>query len=283
MLFKKSQLGWRLLMESFTFCCRRPKLLIFPGLGRGFFLIIVGIISYFLWEIRSGMINYYRLTTADIIWIYLAIILALWFGNFVGFYFNAALTAGFKQVEQQQKILIAVCLRQALVRLWTIFCWVLAHYTFGFMLLFFHQKLIKFKKINYLLSGLSWTWASFFMLPLIIHEPAGFFTTLQRSSQIMRAYAGDKPKLRYRYGFLSYSLRIFSVMPMAIGLHFSQTVWIVSGIAVTFLLMLTTMVIFNVFFVGVTEALYQYVVHNKIIWGFHKKDLTAVLIPGFSV
>lgn len=282
MLFKKSQLGWRLLKESLKYFLQHPKLLVFPLLSRGFFLILVSIISFYLWEIRSGIINYNRLTSTDIIWIYLAITLALWIGNWVGFYFNAALVAGLKQIEQQQNVYIMESLKQAFRRLWVIFCWILIHFTFGFLLIFFHQKLIQSKKINHLLSGLGWAWANFFILPLIIHEPSGYFSTLQRSSQIMRAYAGDKPKLRYRYGFLSYSLRILSTLPMIIGLHLTPLVWKISGISLTFLMLLITMIIFNIFFVSVNAALYQLIVNNKVICGFQKKDLNAVIMPGFS-
>jgi hypothetical protein len=146
----------------------------------------------------------------------------------------------------------------------------------------FHQKLIQIKKFNELLSGLSWAYATFFMLPLIIHEPAGFLTTLQRSSYLMRTYAGDKPKINYRYGFFSYPLRLLGLLPVIIGSHYAKPFSIALGIALTLLLTLTTMVIFNIFFIGIVEALYQLIAHNKIICQYRKKDLEAALLPGFS-
>lgn len=282
MLFKKTQLGWRLIIASLRCCYQHPKLLIYPLLARSFFLIIVGAISYFLWKIRSGVINYNLLTASEVVWIYVGIALTLWIGNLIGFYFNVAFIAGLKQIEQQQKLSIKENLQQALGRFWVIFCWILIHFTLGFAFSLFHQKMLQSKKINHLLSGLAWGWASFLILPLLIHKPAGFFATLERSSQITRAYAGDKPKLKYRYALLSYSLRFLSVIPMFIGFQSPQVIWTVLGLVGSLLLFLTTMVIFNVFFVCVVEALYQYIVHNKTLHPFHKKDLAAAIAPGFS-
>src|ERR1700722_7131291 len=103
MLFKKSKLGWRLLSQARKIFKDEKKLWLLPLIGRGFFFLILLAISLLVWEIRSGG-WYPKLTLKDFLLIYLIVLIALWIGNIVSAYFNAALVFCLKDYQQQQPI-----------------------------------------------------------------------------------------------------------------------------------------------------------------------------------
>lgn len=277
MLFKKSQLGWRLMRQSLAILFRHKKLLIFPLIGRGFFFTIIVIMSALVWIIRSGKIDYNSLTTKQVLWGYFFLILALWIGNIVSAYFNAALSFCLFQYEKNQKISLVEGLRVAGQHFWNIFNWILAHFILGSITAIFGKKLSETGFINRLFSGLNWRFASFFIPQMIIFEPGGFWQVLQRSSQLMRNFAGKYPQINYSYIWYSLFLRFFSMLPMTIGLQLGTRVWITSGITVTITLMLIIVVMVNAVFVTVHYAHYEYAANNKTIQHFRTPDLAAAI------
>lgn len=75
MLFKKSQLGWRLLCSSLKVFRQHKKWLVLPFIGSGLFFSITSAIVALGWALRTGIIDYNRLTSAQIGWGYLVILL----------------------------------------------------------------------------------------------------------------------------------------------------------------------------------------------------------------
>jgi len=272
MVFKKSQLGWRLLRSSITVFWKHKKLLIFPLIGRGIFFMILLAITTLVWMVNTGIINYNRLSTREIVWIYVIVLAVLWIGNIVSAFFNAALTACLRQEQQGQEIRLSAGFGEAGRRFWTIFCWIIAHFTFGIFIMIFRSQLDESGRINRLLSGLPWRTASFLVTPLIVNQPAGFIPTLQRSSRLMREYAGKNPRINYGYGWLSLSLRILSFVPMAVT---SSPI----GIVLTCILLLMVMVLFNGTAIAILQGLYQFIAHGQTIPHFRTKDLTAAITP----
>ncbi len=175
MLFKKSQLGWHLLCQSLAVLQEWKKLWVFSLIGRGFFFLILTSITVLAWTLRMGKIDYQSLSTKQIAWGYVIVLLALWIGNIVSAYFNAALTACLIQVENHQKISLRQGLRSALSQFWIIFSWIVAHFTLGPVIMIFRSKLEEYPRINQLLSGRNWGFAAFLVPPLIIHERLDFF------------------------------------------------------------------------------------------------------------
>jgi Family of unknown function (DUF6159) len=277
MLFKKSKHGWRLLRQSLAVFRKYKKLLLFPLIGRGFFFLIIVAITGMVWAIRSGLIDYNRLSTADIGWMYLIVILALWFGNLVSAYCNAALTVCLIQCDQNQPISLTQGFRTAARRWLIIFEFILAYFTVGFWVNLFRSQFSPTGRINQLLSGLSWGMAIFLMPTLIINEPAGFTKTLQRSSQLMFDFASPNPQLNFSYMWFSLLTRFIGLLPLLIAAEFHSLAVHIVGMVVTFFLLLGIVVLFNAAFVSILQALYQYIAHRRTLPSFQTSDLETAI------
>ncbi len=272
MLFKKSKLGLRLLRQSGRVFREEKKLWLLPLIGRGFFFLILVTISFLVWKIRSGDL-YSKLTLGDFLIIYLIVILALWIGNIISTYFNAALISGLKQYEQHQLVSLKIALTQAWSHLWGIFIMILAYFTVGAWAALFRNRSSTTSRFNKLLLGLPWIFASFFVSTLVTDTNRSYFQNLRRSSQLMFDIAGSQPQFNFSFFWISIVLRFISFVPMLIGLQLHQSIWRIFGTVLTFFILLLVAVFFNGVNVTLHYALYQYFAYGKTFKNFQSTDL----------
>lgn len=278
MLFKKSQRGNRLLRQSFSVLWEHKKMLIFSLAGKGFFYLILISITTFVWMVQTNKIDYNQFSSTQI-WIgYGLLLLILGLGNLIVAYFNAALTHCLLQYEQGQEISLRQAMNNANQRFWAITCWILFHFTVGIFINFFPDKLKEKAKINQLLSGLSWPYASFLIPPLLITEPMSFTSTLKRSGELMLNFAGKKPIVNFSFFWINIFFRLLCFIPMFIAWMINQPLWTVIGTALTFSLLLIVSVLFNGISVVFFQAIYQYIAHGKTFPHFQTQDLSTSLI-----
>ena len=277
MLFKKSQHGWRLIQQSMAVFAEQKKIWLLSLASRVFFLMLITALSVLLALIRWGIIDYRTLSQKEILWGYVVVIIVLWLGNLASTYFNVAMTAGLVKIEKGEKVSLSNVLDIADRHFGIILSYIIVHYAFGGIITFFRNKLTQSKRINALLSGLNWTFASFLFLPLIINEPAGFFATLRRSSELISRSFGQNPRIHASHLFLSLLLRIIGMIPLIIGLHLHGALWITLGGAISFLIILTVAVIFNAMSVTTVYAFYEFLAHGKTIRHFKTQDIATLL------
>lgn len=277
MLFKKSQHGWRLLKQGTALLAEQKKIWILPLIGRGFFFLLLVALSLVTWSIRSGMVDYRSLSGKEIFWGYVIILLILWMGNLVSAYYNAAFTACLLQLERGEKMSLWAGMRAADRRFWTILSWIVMHFTFGFVVTAFRNKLTQVEQINRWLCGLRWPFACFLFQPLIINEPAGFFKTLQRSSELISQSVGKNPSVNFSYMLLSLMMRLVSTLPVVIGFHLHQPLWIAIGGTLSFMLLLGVVTFFNGISVTILYAYYQFLAHGKTVRHFQTQDIATIL------
>jgi hypothetical protein len=275
MVFKKTQHGWRLLRSSAAVLRERGQLLILAFLARIFFFSVILLIAVTVWLVRTGKIDYQQITSAQIWMGYGIIIILLWIGNIISAYFNAALLAGVLVAPSQLslKSVIATANR----RFWVILLWILIHFSFGIFVTFFRKKIAENRRVNQLLSGLSWTFATFLLPPLLIDQPVGFKQSLQHSSQLMRDFAGDQPKINYSFTWISLISRGVSFIPLLVGLQTNNSLWIIISLIITILLLLSITVMQNALFNILNQALYQYIANKKTLPHFHTIDLATAI------
>lgn len=279
MLFKKSQHGWRLMGQSLKVMQAQKKLWIFPLIGRGFFFAIIVATTLMVWALRAGKIDYQALSSAQVLWGYIVLLLLLWFANGFSAFFNAAFIACLIQKENGATVSVRKGLQVATSRLSTIGIWILAHFTLGIFLMIFRSKFTQSGRVNQLLSGLNWAFATYLLLPVIINERTDFLQSLQRSSQLMHDFAGANPKVNYSFTGVSLILRLLCLIPLFTGEVINQSVWIIAGIVITGLLLLSVMMIFNAVYVLIPQGLYQYMAHGKITHDFKADDLATAITP----
>ncbi|GEM_PF-5366171 len=278
MLFKKSQRGNRLLRQSFSVLWEQKKMLIFSLAGKGFFYLILISMTTFVWMVQTDKIDYNQFSSNQI-WIgYGLLLLILGIGNIIVAYFNAAFTHCLLQYEQGQEISLCQAMNNANRRFWAITYWILFHFTFGLFINFFPDKLKEKAKINQLLSGLSWPYASFLIPPLLINEPMSFISTLKRSGELILNFAGKKPIINFSFFWINIFLRLLCFIPILISWLINQPLWTETGTVLTFFLLLIVSVLFNGISVVFLQAIYQYIAQGKTFPHFQTQDLATSLI-----
>ena len=103
MLFKKSQLGLRLMQQSLKVFQEQKKLLILPLIGRSFFFLVLCATSFLVWTIRIGKIDYQQLSTREILIGYAILLLAFFLANILSTYFNTVLVFSLNQYDRGEK------------------------------------------------------------------------------------------------------------------------------------------------------------------------------------
>ena len=188
-------------------------------------------------------------------------------------YFNTVLVLCLIQYDRGEKPQFKFA--EAAQRLKSIILWLSTHFTFGMAAKFFPQK---FKK-NRLLSGLNWSFASFLLGAMIINENGKILKTLKRSSQLMQTQYGALPKINFSVIWIMIILRVLAFIPILIAYSTREKIWILLGLISTGLLIFIVMILQNAFSVVLSQALYEYIVHQKIIRNFQTRDLATAISP----
>ncbi len=282
MLFKKSQLAFRLMRSGWKYFQQRKKLLVLPVVGRGIFFLIISGLGLLVWAIRTGKVNYNHWPTGKIIAVYAGMFVALWLANIVSMYWNAALTACLRAEEEGNTTFsIRDGLRTAGQCFPVIFNYIIVHFVFGVANLIFHKKIKESPWVNRLLSGLNWAFATLLLPTVLVNEPAGLQATLQRSSSLMKNFAGKNPRINYSFFWVGSGCRFLAFIPSIIGYQINKPAGIIAGVTLTYLLLLATAIVFNALHTVIFQALYEYIAHGKTIRHFQTNDLSRVISPGF--
>ena len=282
MLFKKSQHGWRLIRSGWKYFQQRKKLLVLPAVGRGIFFLIISALGLLVWAMRTGKIDYNHWSTGKIIAVYVGMFVALWLANIVSLYWSAALTACLRtEEEKNSSFSLRDGLRTAGQCFPVIFNYIIVHFVFGIANLIFRKKIKESPWVNRLLSGLSWVYATFLFPTVLVNEPAGLQATLQRSSSLMKDFAGKNPRINYSFFWVGLGCRFLAFIPSIISYQINKPAWIVAGVTLTYLLLLATAIVFNALHTVIFQAMYEYIAHRKTIRYFQTDDLATAISPGF--
>jgi hypothetical protein len=281
MLFKKSQLGWRLLRQSWAYIQQHPQLLIPSVIGRGFFFLIITATGLLAWAVRTGKTDYAHWTNLEVLILYIVFLLIMWLGSIVATYTNAVLTFGIISAEQEKPVHLPQGFRAVAQRIKIIIYYPVVHFVFGLTNVFFRRKFKEFIWTKRLFSDLPLFYATFLIPSLLINEPADLRTTLQRSSSLMRRFAGKSPQIQYSFFWVSQICRLFAFIPTFVGYQINKPDWIMAGIVTTWALLLVISIALNAIHVVMTQAIYEYIAHAKTINHFRADDLAKTFIPGY--
>ncbi len=249
-LFKKSQLGLRLMRQSLKVFQEQKKLLILPLIGRSLLFLVLCGTSFLAWSIRMGKIDYQQLSTMEILIGYAILLLAFFLANILSTYFNTVLVFSLNQYDWGEKPQFKFA--EAAQRLTAIVLWLSTHFTFGMAAKFFPQK---FKK-NRLLSGLHWSFAAFLLVPMMINESGGILKILKRSSQLMHTQFGSLPKINFSFFWIMISMRVLAFIPLIIAYSTREKIWILLGLILTGILIYIVMIFQNALYLWYSLKLY---------------------------
>ena len=250
-----------LIRQSFTMLSRDKKLLVFPA-AAGVSAICVSV-SFVRPLIDNGAVNRYldhgSIDTQTTLWLFLW----YYFHCFVILFFNSALAATANGRMAGEAPSLKSGMAAAVDRLFPISMWTLVAATVGVAIRLFESRSKRLGAWITALIGLNWTFATYFVGPVLLFEETSILPALKRSVQVTRRTWGEQLVNQVSFGFFTFLFSIPGLILTLAGLSFSH-VLLVPAFAYALILSVTLSAARTVF----TLALYRYAVTGEVPEGF---------------
>lgn len=277
-MFNRSRLGLRLAKQSLVIFRHHFRLLIYPIIGRGCFLLVLSSFSVWLWYLHTKNISINQLPDASIVKFYLILLSALFICNLITIFMSAAFAVTIAEYHTGLNPSIKEGLRAGKKRWLTLFSWIIFRLTFVTACLLAGKVLNERRFVKKLTHDLPWSMAIYFIMPTIMYHPGHVFNAIEESSRLMVEYAGKKATINYSLVLPIILLRLLAFLPLLIAAHY-QAWHIVTIISIFSFSLFTVVSIINTSVQNVLHsALYQYVKTNRIPEGFIEGDLKQAII-----
>lgn len=280
MMFKKSQLGWRLTKQSLAILYKMKNIWLLVFLGRGIYFLIALGITLTLWGLKLKGIDINTIPTKILLFSYLLMLLCLLIGNIFSTYFNSAVMDALLQYDAEMKVSARSAINIANRRFWKTLSWINFQLTAGLFFILLFNQLMKVRRLHHWVAGLSWRYATFLVLPLIINENYHVFSAVFYSSRILKENVSEDPKINFSLGIVFFLVRLLSLIPAIIGyfLKSKSIFFYYGGIVITFLLLLFLTVLTNAILLTIQHAIYQWLGNHKMPKGFKAEDITQTMV-----
>lgn len=141
----------------------------------------------------------------------------------VGVFFQAALVIGANQRADGGDPTVRSCLRGAWEHRWQVLAWSVVTATVGFVLQTLQERLGFVGAILNWVGGVTWSIATFVVVPVIVAEDVGPVTAVKRSTRVLRDTWGTSLRTAVRGGLLAFVLLLVPMLVFALGLCMALT------------------------------------------------------------
>jgi len=261
--------SWKLMKTSFSILRKDKELLLFPFLSLVFSIIVfISFIGGFWFLITTEMLSS---SYAPMFWV---LIFLLYLGvYFIILFFNTAVIGCATIRLKGGDPTIHDGLSIASKHLGKIFAWAIISATIGIILNVIRQRGgIAGKAVSFV-SGIAWTYATFFIIPVMIYENQGVFKSIRRSAQVFKDAWGETFVGSFGFGIIFLLLGLIGIIFIILGAMFGFTGLIV-GLIVSVVYWLIIGIIASAISSIYVSALYQYATEKKLPNGFD-----AVMMP----
>ncbi len=277
MMFKKSQLGWRLAKQSLSILYKLKNAWFLIFFARGIYFLIAMGITLTLWKLKAEGMNFSEISTKILIISYLVILGALFIGNLISSYFDSALMDALLQYDAGINVTARRALKAANKRLWKSTAWISFRLTAGLFLILFFNQLNKIRWIRNLTSGLTWSYASFLVLPLIINEGYNILPAIYHSSRIIKENTSLNPKTNFSLTLLFLIARLICLLPSLVGFFTDNSFLFYLGTVISLLMLLLLTVLAHAIMLAIQQAIYQLLGNNLLPRDFNQKDISEAM------
>lgn len=266
--------GWRLAMDSFRLLKADSSLLVFPLISTALITIALAL------TMTPGLVIS---EAADRDWIVLPFMLAAGYATvFLAVYFNVALAAAVRLSMGGRDTTAADGLAVARSRRGLIAKWAVIQFVLG-VLTRVAQRVIgdaggALAAVLLGLTGLVWTIASFFAVPLLALEGLGPRDALKRSMGLVRERWGEG---LVGHSVINTAVLVVAALPLIFLLNFAVALIdinkVAGGIAgVIFIVALVATCVFgSALSLIFRVALYRYATEGQVAAGFAEQDMTG--------
>ncbi len=170
-------------------------------------------------------------------------------------------------------------LQIAWARKWSILQWALLSATVGILLQMLERRLSFLGRTITRVTGVVWTLASFFVVPLLAAEDMGPIEALYKSAHIFRKRWGEEVVGGFSFGLIFSLLTVPGfLLPLLGARNFGQT-GMLAGFAIAVIYWLLLAVVSSAARGIFVAALYRYATTGRISGGFQLDDLSGAWQP----
>lgn len=198
--FTRLSNGWNIALDSFAVLKENRQLIIFPILS-GISMVLV-ISSFVAVLFATGDWNTDTLRDQGTVVNYIFVFIYYVLNYFIIVFFNTALVHCTHLYFRGEEVTVAKGLRFSMSRIGAIFSWAVFAGTVGTLLRILQDRLGWLGKIIVGLTGVAWSIATFFVVPIIAYENLGPVDAFKRSATMMKEKWGESLGATFSFGII---------------------------------------------------------------------------------
>lgn len=221
--------GWELTKMSLRVIRKDKKLLVFPLISG---LVLIAILASFVgfWFVSIG----FDLSNLQFDWTFAAFWIAFYFvAFFVLIFFNVALVACAMRRLGGEEASFSYGIGFAKKRIWRIIEWSVFSATVGLVLRAISERAGFVGRIVIGLIGLTWSIATYFVVPVIAFEGLGPLAAMKRSVRVLKRTWGESLVSNLSLGAIFVLLGVAGIIPLLAAIFTgSFTIIVIVGVLV---------------------------------------------------
>lgn len=246
-----------------------PKILLFPLLSG---LIAIGLfagLSHPFWEMEQRVmaeaqrhqplhLNY---------WTYVFILLYFFLANWLLILSNSALIVTIAPYFKGEPVSLRTGFRALSQHLYPLFLWAVITSTIGIVIKAVEYWSDRWEGLGWVtsfLASMSWTIATYFVIPILVLENVNPFYAIKRSSHLIRKTWGHAVRVNLKLGLLNALLRILCFVPFLSMLFTGKTNFILIGAITTVALVFLQSLFTSSIQMTLRAALYEYATQGAV-------------------
>ena len=247
--------SWELLKVSLGIVMKDKHLLLFPLMSG---LVTIGIFVSFI-------IGIFITDAFEFNWIMVPLYFTMYLGfYFIGIYFNTALIGCATISLEGGSPTVSDGFRIANQNLGRIFAWALLSATIGLILRAIQERVGIVGKLIIAAIGFAWTFATFFMIPVLIYEKHGVWGSVKRSAQVFKNTWGETFISSFGFGIFFFLLGIIGIIPIILGFMIMGIPGLIAGFVFAVIYWVILALIASAAQGVLVAALYRYATTGKV-------------------
>lgn len=252
--------SFQLVKESFQVLKKDKELSLFP--------IISGVVTFFLFLSFILPIFFFMFFKKDTVVMgglqYLLVFIYYFLSYLVVIYFNAGLVACAHLRMNGKDPRFSDGIRAANAHFGKIVIWALIAGTVGLILRTLSDRSKTLGKILVALIGTAWSLLTFFVIPVIIIENKGVFSSLKESASLFKKTWGENLIMQFGMGVFFFVLALLGIVPFIFAILSRSLVAIIIVGALVLLYWLVLAILSSSLSGNFTAALYNYAKTGKV-------------------
>jgi len=267
-MFERIKRGWEITKQSLSIIKKDKEILFFPIL-EGVFQLILFILFIVIFLVGGIWASIASKNFGDVL-IYIISLIYLFFMYFIGIFFEAAIISSTMIRLSGKNPNLGDGLKGPSRKIFKLFFWAIITLVVS-LILNFISKLGRGKgrgaeiaaNVGAGIFGITWSLLTFFVIPVLLFEKEGVFSSIGRSGRLFKETWGENLTAQFSVGGIFFLLGLIGLIPIVIGV-FSGSVVFMAAMVILFFLYIGILVVFGTSVKGIlVAALYRYAVTKK--------------------